>query len=111
MTELPLTWARTAQIFWALTWRSVVLMFVVGLVFGLVWRAVMGYLAITGVDISPEDSARWLHVIRGLLAVGLIFLALRWVLESRWSDFRIALAHVQETDATTKAKESDAGGV
>jgi hypothetical protein len=111
MTELPATWARTAKIFWALTWRSVVLMLVVGFVFGLVWRGVMSYLVVAGFATSPEAGARWLHITRGLLVVGLIFLALRWVLDGRWSDFRIALVHLQETDATVSAKETNVGGV
>jgi hypothetical protein len=85
-------------------------MTIVGFVFGLIWNGVMSYFALAGF-ISREDSARWLHIIRGPLVVGLIFLALRWVLDGKWSDFRIALVHVEETSTTASARESNLGGV
>jgi hypothetical protein len=111
MTELPVTWARTARIFWALVWRYVVLFAVVAFIFGIIWSGVISYFVTIGFDIAPEDSKRWLMNVLRVMAAGLLYLTLRWVLEKRWPDFRIALVEVQDPKANASVKAPDVAGV
>jgi hypothetical protein len=83
-------------------------MAVFGFVYGIVLSGVISYFTVVGFDI---DKSRWLHMTARFLAPLLILPAIRWVLHVKWSDFRIALIHEEESAAPASAKETNVAGV
>ena len=89
MQEIPVTALRAAQVFWSLLWRSMVLLFAVGLA----WKL--------GVNrhMTPTEVNIW-----RLVALLLYFFSVWWFLaKNSWSEFRVVL--LQRDQSTTDATQ------
>jgi len=86
MVEVAITWDKVTKVWWSLVWRSLLFGFIAGFVAGFI----IGFIgAIAHIDIS---ITRPLCVIGGLLTgIPVGFWVIKYVLNIRYKDFRIAL--------------------
>jgi hypothetical protein len=86
---LEVTWGRAAKVWWSLAWRTVVVGFLAGGLLGAVLGVV---LAVAGK--SPQEIAAVTTWAGFAVGLPVAIWAVRSVLKSSWSDFRIALVCV-----------------
>lgn len=100
MEEVSLSMARLIRIWWAFTWRFIVLNVALG--FALVVILAFASLALR-VNPASLERATWLQLVLVVISCVAFLLVLRWVLELKWVDFRIALVRVAKDTAPAPA--------
>ena len=95
MQEVPLDMRRLVRIWWAFTWRFILLNVAFG--FGLMIVMLFGSLAFR-LDPKALEQAKWMQGVFALLGLVAFFVVLGWVLALKWPDFRIALVRRSEDE-------------
>lgn len=92
--ELPVTWGRAVRVWWALTWRTILIAMMVGGLSGCLIGAVVGFVGSARHIDQPTIQAiiTMLTVPTGIvLGLMVSVWTTRAVLEKRFREFRIAL--------------------
>jgi hypothetical protein len=107
--EMPITWGHVIRIWWAYTWRGLILSAVAVLAVNLLFGWPLVQLAMH-FNISP--ASRILEAFQGITALAVSVLTFWWILGKQFGDFRLVLAASDEcaSDQCSDCSDSAARG-